>query len=127
TPWFQTIAYLGNPVDYNVIMEPTNRNWLYTLQMPRIQHDGMMMRRDYQVVYGRRLNQRFSYDARSYLQYRADANSSDADLRRSRSLPPGNNPQARQFAEQLRSTVSSDRAYMEAVLAHFRNEEFFYT
>jgi protein-glutamine gamma-glutamyltransferase len=127
--WYQRIGYAGRPVDYNVIMEATNRNWIYTLQMPQMKHDDMQMRRDYQVGIQRRITQRLSYDARSWMEYRVDADISlqSTELVRARLLPRQGNPQAREFAKQLRASVATDREYMQAVLAHFRNEEFFYT
>lgn len=127
--WYQRIDYAGRPIDYNVIMEATNRTWLYTLQMPRIQHDEMRMRRDYQVVMRRPITQRFSYDARSSLDYRVDidATAENTMLARSRLLPRASNLRAQAFAEQLRNSVNSDREYLQAILAHFRDQQFFYT
>lgn len=127
-PWYSRINFNGAPIDYNVIMEPTNRNWIYTLQMPQIQHDDMQMGRDYQVNLRRRVTQRFTYDARSWLQYQVDAGEEAAELNRARSLPARGNPRALAFARELHSSVNGDdRAYMDAVLAHFNTQEFFYT
>ena len=45
----------------------------------------------------------------------------------STSLPAEGNVQSHAFAQQLRAQVDSDREYVNAVLDHIRNEEFYYT
>jgi transglutaminase-like putative cysteine protease len=139
--WYDDIQVAGLPTDYNVIMEPTYRNWIYTLQMPRFSDSNMILRRDYQVENVRPVSQRYTYDARSYLTYRADADPDYLPPRRTRGLvgPDGNdiagNPRARVFASELREQFprddtdpnAADHALIDAVLEHFRNEEFFYT
>lgn len=124
--WFDAYEYAGTPIEYNVIMEPTFRNWIYTLQVPRFTDARMLMRRDYQVETTQRITQRFTYDARSYPQHRLDVG------RQGRpggtlGLPQQGNERARAFADELRAAYPDDRAYVDAVLAYFRNEEFFYT
>jgi transglutaminase-like putative cysteine protease len=125
--WFQEIEYLGSPVEYNVIMEPTFQNWIFTLQVPRFADDRMFMRRDYQVSTQRRVTQRFTYNGRSWLDHRVGLGSQQAPLGASLLIPGNSNPRARDFADRLRATVPSDEAYIAAVLEHFRNEPFFYT
>lgn len=92
--WFAGIDYLGEPVTYNVILEPTNRNWIYTLQMPRIVDARLRMHTDYQVSSVRRITQRFSYDAVSYVDYRVPESSIRAERRRTISLPEDSNRRA---------------------------------
>lgn len=126
-PWYDAIEYSGEPVEYNVIMEPSFQNWIYTLQIPRFTDDRMMMRRDFQVEGIRRVTQRFTYDARSYPQHRLDAGEVRQQQRRALRLPDAGNTRARAFATELRAASASDTDYINAVLNNFRNEEFFYT
>lgn len=124
--WFDAYEYGGAPIEYNVIMEPTSRNWIYTLQVPRFVDARMQMRRDYQVESYQRITQRYTYDARSYPQHRLDVgrqNRPGGTL----GLPQRGNERARAFADELRAANPDDRAYVGAVLAHFRNQAFFYT
>ena len=51
---------------------------------------------------------------------------SDSERRENLQLPP-NNPRTVAYARELRSSVESDRAFIAAVLARFRNEKFVYT
>jgi transglutaminase-like putative cysteine protease len=126
--WFTNIDYRGRAYDYNVILEPTYENWIYTLQMPQIHDDRMLMRRDYQIDSVRRVTQRYTYDARSYLDFATDTTDPGPGGRsRLRALPQQGNTRAKAFATELRATVSSDEDFINAVLANFRNENFFYT
>ncbi|MES2606101.1 MAG: DUF3488 and transglutaminase-like domain-containing protein [Pseudomonadota bacterium] len=126
--WFTAIEFKGRPVDYNVILEPTYRTWIYTLQMPQIRDDRMTMRRDYQVDSRRPVTQRYTYDVRSYLDYSVDTESEGPGGRsRLRFIPQQGNARARQFAVDLRASVNSDEEFMNAVLANFREQDFFYT
>jgi len=126
-PWFEAIEYRGSPLSYNVIMEPTNQNWIYTLQMPAIVDERMMMRNDYQVSSVRRVNQRFTYDVRSWLDYSVGGDLQAGELRRSRLVPRQSNLRAWELAAALRESAGSDQAYIDAVLARFRDEQFSYT
>jgi transglutaminase-like putative cysteine protease len=126
-PWFEAIEYLGSPVSYNVIMEPTNQNWIYTLQMPETADERLLMRSDYQLGSVRRINQRFSYDVRSWLEFSVGDGLSAGETRRTLQIPQESNQRAAELAQQLRETVGSDAAYVSAVLTRFRNEEFIYT
>jgi transglutaminase-like putative cysteine protease len=126
-PWFQAIEYLGEPVRYNVILEPTNQNWLFALQMPRIVDDRMLMRTDYQIDTIRRVTQRYTYNVRSHLSWRAETGTESREQRRARIIPRQSNTRAIEFAQNLREQTGSDASYIAAVLEHFRTEEFFYT
>jgi protein-glutamine gamma-glutamyltransferase len=131
--WYDDVRVQGEPIAYNVIMEPTYRTWIYTLRMPRFNDDRMAQRRDYQVDSIRPIAQRFTYDARSYPEFQADVEPGYRPPRRLRSLTDneGNdfagNPRAREFALQLRAANPDDRDLISALLQHFRDEEFFYT
>ena len=125
--WFREIEYTGRRYAYNIILEPTFQNWIFTLQMPSILDERMRMRRDFQVETFRRVTQRFSYDATSYLEFAADTDQR-AIPRRSLSFIPGDsNPRALEFAQELRAQHDSTESFANAVLEHFREEEFFYT
>lgn len=127
TDWYRQIRYLDRPIDYNIILEPTYENWIYTLQMPQVQDDRFIMRRDYQVDAKRRINQRYTYDVRSWLSFDADSGVEGREQRRSRVLPSTGNERAREFASELRAQSASDLAYAQAVLDYFNQQQFFYT
>lgn len=125
--WFQAIEYQGQALEYNVIMEPTDENWIYTLKVPRTVDDRLIMRRDFQVDSVRNVGQRFSYDMRSYPQARVDTEVGPRQLRRWLRLPDNSNLRSRDFAISLREQSSSNEDYVQRVLAYFTEQEFFYT
>lgn len=125
--WFDAIGYVDRPLAYNVIMEPTNQNWIYTLQMPQLEDERMLLRSDYQVQSLRRISQRLSYDLRSWLDFRTDAGHERKLLQRALQLPDAGNPRSRALAEQLWSGVDSPQQYIERVLQRFREQEYRYT
>lgn len=126
-PWFEAIEYLGSPVAYNVIMEATNQNWIYSLQMPVISDERMRMTSDYQIQSVRRVNQRLSYDAKSWFDFSAEATRDGSLQRRARLLPPQSNQRARALATELFAAAGSEQAYIDTVLQRFRSEGYSYT
>ena len=126
-PWFKDIEYKGREVQYNVILEPTYQNWVYTLAMPQLRDDRMLLGSDFQVGTNRRITQRYNYDASSWLDYRADAGKEGLGQVRARRFPGDSNIRSKEFARELRKTVQSDEDFIQAVLNHFRQQKFFYT
>jgi protein-glutamine gamma-glutamyltransferase len=125
--WYQQIEWRGRVLDYNVIMEPSYQPWLYTLQMPQLVDATLAMSQDYQVASRRPISQRLSYDVRSYLDFAIGDELSNVQQRRALQLPDNSNARAQRFASELRAQAPNEQAYIDAVLAHFRNETFFYT
>ena len=125
--WFESIEYRGGILDYNVIMEPTDENWVFSLKIPQVLDDRMLMRRDFQIDSIRNVSQRFSYDMRSYMDNRLDPTLRPRELDRWLRLPDEGNETSKEFARRLREEAGTDQAYIESVLAFFTNESFFYT
>ncbi|MEX0619586.1 MAG: transglutaminase domain-containing protein [Pseudohongiellaceae bacterium] len=73
------------------------------------------------------VTQRFGYRLRTYPRYRTDIMLLDRLRRRNLEIPEAGNDRARQFATDLRASVNTDREFARAVLAHFQQEEFYYT
>lgn len=119
-------------ITYTVSLEPSERPWLFALELPatlpmssdRATND-IVMTRDQQIVARRPLGLGLRYVQQSLVSDRYAAHPGDAadNLR----LPPTANPRTREFARSLRARHASDRDYVDAVLAHFREEEFVYT
>lgn len=125
--WYQDIEYRGNAIDYNVILEPTNQRWLFTLMMPHINREGLQMLDNYQVESIRPVGQRFSYDVRTYPEFSTREQLSPDVRRRALSLPNAGNEISRRFARDLRERAGSDMAFAGAVLDYFTEQPFYYT
>lgn len=125
--WYLNIEYQGDPLEYNIILEPTNQNWLFTLMMPRMSRDDTLMLNNYQLESLRPIRQRLSYDVRSYPEYSVGSNLDEDIRRRSLGLPRQGNPESRALAMEMRAAADNEMGFVEAVLEYFRQQPFFYT
>ena len=49
--WIANIEYLGNKYQYNIIMEPSQQNWLFSLAMPELPEDrDLVILNDYRIA-----------------------------------------------------------------------------
>ncbi|MFL1453646.1 transglutaminaseTgpA domain-containing protein [Marinobacter sp. GN3S48] len=111
---------------YEVLMEPTDERWAFAL-------DGSVAVSDNVLPIDEGLF-RFRRPADSAVRYRmalADGETDDADaprsLRRYLQLPSRGNPRARALAEELKADYPDPGAMVEAMMARFRQQQYFYT
>ncbi len=116
----------GSALDYNVILEPTQQRWLYGLHLATPLTAGIVQGRNFELINRSVVNQRLSYNLRSFRNNQTDLLLLDSIRRRSLRLPEGGNPRSRELAMDLRSDVETDRDYAYAVLALFQ-QQFRYT
>jgi len=119
---------LGDPVDYTVTMEPSNKHWLFALEMPTSISTAARLSADFQLLRRRPVNERLRYDARSDLSYHANVQENPFQLRRALQLPRGLDPRARELAETWRQQDNDDAAaIVRSALGYFRQQGFQYT
>mgnify|MGYP001036396954 CR=1 FL=1 len=118
---------IGPEYEYRIMLEPHNRPWVFALDAPTQWPRGTRRTYDYELLSNRQVSTLTTYDLRSVTSYRVEGPLPrllrEADLR----LPPDRNPRSRELAQRMRAEASSDEAFIEAVLAMFRTQEFFYT
>lgn len=125
----QSKSAAADSVSYSIIMEASHQRWLYSLLMPvEFEQDSLYgITRDFNLVRREPVHQRVQYRVASRLNdvIEADALS---EPRRARELllPAGFNPQTLARAQEWRTQVDSDQAYIDRVLAFFGND-FYYT
>lgn len=117
----------GRALEYQVLMEPTQQNWLYALRYPQPLEPGVMVMGDYRLYSPVEVEERFRYRVRSWPDLPLDSGISDWRRQTEQQLPEQGNPRTRALARELRATAGSDAAFVDAVLAHFRDEPFVYT
>ena len=118
----------GDPVDYEITLEPHNRRWLLALETPlRWDVPRAMLDSAFELVSYRPLDRRLSYRARSVLSGEIPGSMPDAAREADTWLPPGSNPRSVDFARNLRANSRSDREFLAAVLGNFREQPFFYS
>lgn len=120
--------YSGNAtVEYIVTLEPHNQRWLLALDLPGEAPLGAVISDEFEVRSLTPVTNRRRYAMSSYLDARYGIDEHPAVLRRALRLPPASNPHTAEFAAALRKKVGSERAFIQEVLAMFRNEPFYYT
>jgi transglutaminase-like putative cysteine protease len=122
------IETFGDPVNYQVTMEPTRKHWVLALDVPNDWDlERTYMGRDQQLKRARPIDQRIAYRVESYPSFRL--NSELREWRRDyyTRLPDTANPRTLELARQMRDEAPHEEAFITNVLEKFNNEEYFYT
>jgi transglutaminase-like putative cysteine protease len=129
----------ASAIHYTVTLEPTHRNWVLALELPRFIESGdfqAVLSEDLQQLADKAFRDRVRYRAHSYSSFRVGPLEPQADLSQWLQLPPHYNPRTLQFAADLRNQIvdpsdrdshAHDQALINAVLNHFRRGGYHYT
>ncbi|MBL8378541.1 MAG: DUF3488 domain-containing transglutaminase family protein [Burkholderiales bacterium] len=117
----------GPPIDYEVTLEPSEKPWLFALEMPTRLPEYARLTADLQPVTQRPVTSRTRYEARSHPGYRSIPEENAADLAPYLTLPPRSNPRTRELVLGWLMAGASPAQLVERAMRHFREEEFFYT
>ncbi len=117
----------GQAVDYSVTLEPHNKTWLFTLDVPERISAPASITYDFRVVHREPVKARLRYEARSHLAYHANLREAQRQLLRARQLPASLNPRARELAAGWRTGGANDAVVVRAALAYFGQQDFRYT
>lgn len=122
------VEFLGKPVSYSVTLEPTGQRMLFTLDMVESWQEGMARQnRDYQLLTRNPISAVVQYAARSYPGYQAGLELTPAMRQPHLRLPQNRNPRTLSLASAMRAEAADDLGYVRAVLAMFREQDFYYT
>ena len=120
--------FLGDPIDYEVTMEPTRTQRLMSLDVPESwELERTHVSRTNTLWRELPVDQRSVYRVRSYPRYRLDPELSDFGRSWYLELPDGRNPKTRDLARSMRGDATSDREYVQQVLTMFNVDAFHYT
>jgi transglutaminase-like putative cysteine protease len=122
-----SFTYDGAPVEYEVTLEPHNRNWLFALEMPALVPANARPTSDYQILSLPPVRTRLRYDMRSYPRYVATGGAEPAELRQALALPRNSNPQARALAAGWRSETPDAESLARRAVEYIRAGKFQYT
>jgi len=125
----QDVQFIGEPVDYQMTLEPTDRPWIVALDMPAEWPDREAYRSfDFQLVAPRRLTEVSSFRLRSYPRFVAGLELPQSLRNKGTQLPPEGNPRSRALARQLAERHGGDPlAIAQSLLTMFREQPFVYT
>ncbi len=116
----------GAAVDYSVILEPSNRRWLFALDLPASLPPRAGMTASFQLLRDQPINEVYRYEMRSYPHYRTGELTA-AERFRGLQLPARGDPRARALAAQWRERMTRPEDRVGAALALFREQAFYYT
>jgi transglutaminase-like putative cysteine protease len=124
----EQVKTIGRQIDYQITMEPTRQPWVFSLDMPASWNlPRTFMGPQQQLARSRPIDQRISFEAVSFLDYRTEVELTDFARDFFRRVPAESNPKTQQLAAQMRAQAGSDAEYVEAVLMMFHEQEYFYT
>jgi protein-glutamine gamma-glutamyltransferase len=129
TPFMpRDVTAMGATYQYELMLEPHQRRWIFALDVPTRWPAGRVMRgSDFQLWSEAPISTLSSFRLESATSYEVSGplpqGTRDTDLR----LPGGRNERSIELARDLRKRSGSDAAFIAAVLAKFRDEEYFYT
>ena len=120
------IEVTGKPVHYEITIEPSNKKWLFGLEMVSKPPDKTYFTNDYQLKTHEPIRTRQAFTLSSYSSYRIN-NDKNSDLKRSLALPGIKHPETREFASKLRDEFKDPALIVQAALEWLKNEDFVYT
>ena len=119
-------AYRGDPVSYEITLEPTGQKWVPALDMPRQWDLPLTQRVQNQTLLRQNaVDQRIAYRATSYPDYRVAQ--SERWLAPYLRVNGNGNPRAAELAQTMRREAESDEVFVDEVLSMFREQAFYYT
>ncbi len=122
---------LSDPIDYEVTLEPHNRNWLFALDLAARGPENSRGTQDYQLLSVPPVRSRLRYSLRSYTSYNATAAGDPRALALALRIPPSGNPRARELAEEWRRRagpgMQHNGAVVQSALTFLRQQAFEYT
>ena len=117
----------GSPVDYEVTLEPHNRNWMFALEMPTRIPPAARLTSDYLVISLTPIRSRTRYEMRSHPAFQANGGANAQDLRIALRLPRDVNPRAHALASEWRESLNDNGAIVRRAVEFFRGSRFEYT
>ncbi|HCR87714.1 MULTISPECIES: transglutaminase family protein [Psychrobacter] len=116
------------PNRYQIILEPTQQNWLFGLDYPFAQQQDISITSNFTLRKDQPVTQQLRYDVLQFAPMRIDPVLSEASRRLNLALPSSGNPQARLLAQQLFAQSGSDPVrYIQAIERWINQTNFRYT
>ncbi len=116
------------PTSYQIILEPTQQNWLFGLDYPFAQQQDISITSHFTLLKDQPVTQQLRYEVLQFAPMRIDPILSDESRRLNLTLPNKGNPQARVLAQQLFAQSGSDPVrYIAAIERWINQTEFRYT
>ncbi len=124
------LSVAGEPLRYEVTLEPANNRWLFALEMPErlpaMSGNAAQLSGEVEMTTLAPIASRLRYQVASFIHYRLQADALPQDADQWLQLPADSNPRAVMAGLQLRAIPDPGRR-IESVLRSFRSENYVYT
>jgi transglutaminase-like putative cysteine protease len=114
-------------IKYTVTLEPNGEYWLLALDMPTKLVPDSLMTADFQLISKKKINDLMRYSMESRLAYQVGENESLEYLELTLEFPANSNPETISLGKSLAERFDRNEDIIDAVLAMFREQEYFYT
>jgi transglutaminase-like putative cysteine protease len=121
-----TVEPRGEPLHYEMTLEPQGSRWLFGLDVPAPTQLPPDTTLDL-LLAAQTVRERKQYQATAYTQYLLQPEMSPVERRSWLQLPPDFNPRSRELMQQWREQGLDDAAIVRKVLQMYRQENFSYT
>ncbi|MCK4840488.1 MAG: DUF3488 domain-containing transglutaminase family protein [Methylococcales bacterium] len=119
-------VYTGNAYQYTLMMEPQEKDWVFALDMPVSYPQPLKKNALYQLINPDNSNERTEYKISSYPQYNTGY-ITKTERKDNLQLPAQPSEKITELVTQLHGFDQSANIFIQSVLAHFSNENFYYT
>jgi len=117
----------GEPVDYSIVMQPSNQPWLYSLDVAASGPGDARLMGDFRLQQRRPVDRPLLYRVSSWPDALREPEGAGPALQRALQLPERGNPRSRAWGVELRRRHQHPEAVVQALLLHFNRESFHYT
>jgi transglutaminase-like putative cysteine protease len=122
------IEPVGEPVSYQVTLEPTRQHWIFALDVPYEWNlSRTYMARQQQLARMQPVDQRINYSVVSYPDFRLSNDLSKTAKDYYTRIPPNSNTRTLELARKMRQEAGSREDFINRVLRKFNAEEYYYT
>lgn len=123
-----TVTYeaLTAPLSYSLTLEPSNKPWLPSLDLPVRAPSGTRLRSGFVLEARAPVRERLNLELAAHTRYRMHT-LNVAERRAALQRPEQISPRVLALAAHWRATTGSDAEMARAALAHFHTEKYFYT
>ncbi|MCU7813174.1 MAG: DUF3488 and transglutaminase-like domain-containing protein [Candidatus Thiodiazotropha sp. (ex Notomyrtea botanica)] len=121
-----SIMPTGKPVEYEILLEPHKKTWLYALDLPAVAPSNSKLSSDFLLHLREPVTRPKQYDGLSFTQHLTSPPTEELRQRALR-LGEGITERQRQLVSTWRASSASDSDLVERALQHFHESEFVYT
>lgn len=120
---------LGDPIRYEVTLEPHRQNWMFALDLPTTEAlpPGSALTGYYQLLSRELVKESLRYETVSYSRFRLEPDMEEQWQRSAIRLPADRNPRAVAMGRAWRDEGLSQEQIVNRALRYFREQEFYYT